>query len=262
MNFYGAAYNGNPEGYQAGTINVDTIEVANGSVTVKNGAWTGNNFKLGASGDMIIGGGEEETIAALSAQSLTMAQGSVLKVLAAGEMSVNSVDFSGLAAATADTGVKVAGTLTINGTDGEKAGVKFGAEGSIDIAKNGIVKFGSKATNGAILADGKYTGADSINLVDGYTKIANQGGELHLGFASGTNFDGDAIKALKKALFTSGSFENLGSSNQLIYGGILNIGDASFDGIKVDKLTGTGLSGYTATWESLKDFSDIYGKRS
>ena len=267
LNFYGADYTEDMKGYQNGTINVDTIEVANGSVRVQNGAWNGNNFTLGASGDMIIGGAEEETIAALSAQSLKMEQGSVLQVLADGKMSVNSVDFSGLAAATfdedgngaVDTGVQVKGTLTINGTDGEKAGVKFGAEGSIDIAKNGIVKFGSKATNGAILADGTYTGSN-IKLVDGYKQIANHGGELHLGFAGSTNFDGDAIKALKKLLFTSDSFENFNSSTQLASGGILNIGDASFDGIKVNKLTGTGLSGYTAKWDDLKDFSDIYGK--
>ena len=42
-------------------------------------------------------------------------------------------------------------------------------------------------------------------------------------------------------------------------GGILNIADGKFHGIEVSAQTGEGLSGYTATWESLKTFSDIYG---
>ena len=177
---------------------------------------------------MVIGGSEGDR-ANLTAQSLKMTQGSLLDVWATGNMIVNSVDFSGLTAAATftdgasavDTGVQVAGTLTINGTSGDKAGVKFGAEGSIDIAKNGILKFGSAATTGAILANNTYNGAASIKLVDGYTKIANNGGAMHLALSESTVFDGDAIKALKTALFTTGSFENPGSSTQLKDGGVL-----------------------------------------
>ena len=56
-------------------------------------------------------------------------------------------------------------------------------------------------------------------------------------------------------LFTSDSL----ADGVLTYGGVLNIGGASFYGVSVDPLTGEGLSGYTGTWDSLKDFSDIYG---
>ena len=244
------------------------FRVANGTVSVLNGAWEGNAFDLGASGKMFIGGSEDDR-ANLTAQSLKMTQGSLLDVWAAGNMTVNSVDFSGLTAAAThaedavgavDAGVHVAGTLTINGTSAEKGGVVFGAEGSIDIAKNGVLKFSSAATTGAILANNTYNGAASIKLVDGYTKIANNGGELHLALSESTVFDGDAIKALKTALFTTGSFENQGSSTQLSSGGILNIGDASFTGITgFESLTAPGTSGYTIAWDNVRDFSDIYG---
>ena len=40
---------------------------------------------------------------------------------------------------------------------------------------------------------------------------------------------------------------------------MLNIGDASFNGVNVNKLEGEGLSGYYASWDDLKSFSDIYG---
>ena len=252
LDFYGADIVEGASG-AAGTINVDTVRVANGKVSVLNGAWEGNAFDLGASGDMVIGNANDsEDRANLTAQSLKMAQGSLLDVLATGNMTVNSVDFSGLNAAAThveagngavDAGVHVAGTLTINGTSGDKAGVKFGAEGSIDIAKNGILKFGSAATTGAILANNTYNGAASIKLVEGYTKIANNGGALHLALSESTVFDGDAIKALKTALFTTGSFENPGSSTQLKDGGVLNIGDASFKGITgFEQLTAPGTS--------------------
>ena len=269
LDFYGADIVEGASG-ATGTINVDTVRVANGTVSVLNGAWEGNAFDLGTSGNMVIGNSDDsDDRANLTAQSLKMAQGSLLDVLATGEMTVNSVDFSGLTsaatrngvnAATDDAGVHVAGTLTINGTSGEKGGVVFGAEGSIDIAKNGILKFGSAATTGAILANGTYNGADNIKLVDGYTKIANNGGAMHLALSESTVFDGDAIKALKTALFTTGSFENPGSSTQLKDGGVLNIGDASFKGITgFEQLTAPGTSGYTIAWDNVREFSDVFG---
>ncbi len=266
LDFYGADIVEGASG-ATGTINVDTVRVANGKVSVLNGAWEGNAFDLGASGDMVIGGSEDDR-ANLTAQSLKMAQGSLLDVWATGNMTVNSVDFSGLTAAATfadgasavDTGVQVAGTLTINGTSAEKGGVVFGAEGSIDITKNGILKFGSAATTGAILDNNTYSGATSIKLIDGYTKIANNGGALHLALSESTVFDGDAIKALKTALFTTGSFENPGSSTQLKDGGVLNIGDASFKGITgFEELTAPGTSGYTIAWDNVREFSDVYG---
>ena len=270
LNFYGADIDPSVSGGTTGNINVDTIEVVNGSVDIENGAWVGNNFILGASGDMTVGGDEDE-LANLTAQSVTMAAGSLLDVSATGKMSVNSVDFSALTAAThkgvnaaADnTGVHVAGTLIINGdSSAEKGGVKFGADGSIDIAKNGVLKFGSGATTGAILANNTYSGADSIKLDEGYHKIANNGGELHLAFADNTVFDANAIKELKRDLFTSDSFEDYANSTQLADGGILNIGDASFKGVETSdfkSLTAPGTSGYTIAWDDVRDFSDIYG---
>ena len=269
LDFYGADIVEGASG-ATGTINVDTVRVANGTISVLNGAWEGNAFDLGASGNMVIGNSDDsDDRANLTAQSLKMAQSSFLNVLATGNMTVNSVDFSGLTtaatrngvnSATDDAGVHVAGTLTINGTSAEKGGVVFGAEGSIDIAKNGILKFGSAATTGAILANNTYNGAASIKLVDGYTKIANNGGAMHLALSESTVFDGDAIKALKTALFTTGSFENPGSSTQLKDGGVLNIGDASFKGITgFEQLTAPGTSGYTIAWDNVREFSDIYG---
>ena len=263
LNFYGADIDPSVSGATTGTINVDTIEVVNGSVDVENGAWEGNNFILGASGDMTVGGDDEDELANLKAKSVTMAAGSLLDVNATGSMSVNSVDFSALAATTNDTGVHVAGTLIINGdASAEKGGVKFGADGSIAIAKNGVLKFGSAATTGAILANNSYSGADSIKLIEGYHQIANNGGELHLAFADNTVFDANAIKELKRDLFTSGSFEDYAHSTQLASGGILNIGDASFTGVETSdfsSLTAPGTSGYTIAWDKVRDFSDIYG---
>ncbi|MDT3662320.1 MAG: hypothetical protein ROM54_02215, partial [Anaerobiospirillum sp.] len=80
LDFYGADIVEGASG-AADTINVDTVRVANGTVSVLNGAWEGNAFDLGASGDMVIGGSEDDR-ANLTAQSLKMAQGSLLDVLA------------------------------------------------------------------------------------------------------------------------------------------------------------------------------------
>ena len=130
----------------------------------------------------------------------------------------------------------------------------------LQIRNNGILEFGSAAVNGAIIADADYSSATAATItdaiVDGYTKIANYGGVLKLDFAAGTEFGADAIKQLKTELFTAGSLND----GVLTAGGILNIGDASFHGIQnPTPLEGEGLSGYTAKWEDVKDFSDIYG---
>ena len=73
LNFYGADIVESTAGATTvGTINVDTVSVQNGSVTVANGAWEGNAFVLGASGAMTVGSSYEDTRADLSAQKLTM----------------------------------------------------------------------------------------------------------------------------------------------------------------------------------------------
>ena len=246
-----------------GTVAIDLLRVDSGSITVENGEWTARDITLNQSGaELTVGDDTEaldvngdETASSLTLNKLTMAAGSTFNVLADGTATVASADFSALDT----TGrVNVAGVLLINGVtaDGDATnGVKFGDEGSISIENNGSLKFGKLAVNGAILQDGTYTGS-TITLRDGYSKIANNGGELYLEFASGTSFDSDAILAFKEALFTTGSF----SDGVLKSGGILNIGAASFEGFNItERLEGEGLDGYTATWEQVKDFSDIYG---
>ena len=246
-----------------GTVAIDLLRVDSGSITVENGEWTARDITLNQSGAKLTVGDDtealdvngDETASSLTLNKLTMAAGSSFNVLADGTATVASADFSALD--TTDR-VNVAGVLLINGVtaDGDTTnGVKFGDEGSISIENNGSLKFGKLAVKGAILNDGTYTGS-TITLRDGYSKIANNGGELYLEFASGTSFDSDAILAFKEALFTTGSF----SDGVLKSGGILNIGAASFEGFNItERLEGEGLDGYTATWKQVKDFSDIYG---
>ena len=287
-----------------GTINVNNIQVDQGSVAAANGVWNGSNTNLilsGANTSLAVGDGaggyaerdyDEEYSASLTldtitmtgegtavnvnedghlkATSLSMAASSKLKVDAYGAAEFDQVDFSALATpADGESGsVYIAGYLKINGdttattgdagADDPRNGVAFGKEGSIAIAKNGTLEFGLDAVNGAILdttSTKTFNGASAISLAEGYGKIANDGGTLKLDFESGTVFDGDAIKALKTALFTTGSLTNGVLNN----GGILNIADGRFEGITVSELTGEGLSGYTATWDNLKSFSDVYG---
>ena len=252
----------------AGTIAIDNLRVDNGHLTFENGTWTANAIDLNAEDTgLTVGGngGEDingvETEAILNVDSLVMSGGSFANISADGTANIKSADFSELdgASAAADASINVAGTLKI--TDS----VKFGGEGSIVIEKNGILSFGSTATNAAIVKDGTYTSSNATVLTSAnsgtFTKIRNLGGELHLGLASGTVFGGDQIRQLKADLFTADSFEgeNTLEGRVLRNGGVLNIGDATFDGVHVSELVGEGLSGYTATWDSLKSFSDIFG---
>ena len=270
-----------------GSVNAANIRIDNGAVLVTNGVWDASSttFNLnGTSAQMTIGtiGGddaylqdsdEEDIAATLKAQGLTMGAGSSLVVYSNGEATFNRANLSALTAQVAikdanrNTGITVYGDLTIDGdasvtdangdgTTDTLNGVAFGAEGSIVIANNGKLTFGEAATNGAIIKNGTYNGAQAVTdaIVDGYTKIQNNGGELYLSL-NNTVFDANAIKQLKSELFTAGSMTN----GVLNYGGVLNIGNASFDGVTVYEHVGPGLSGYTATWESLREFSDVYG---
>ena len=265
-----------------GTISVNNLQAANGKLEFLNGKWdaTSTTFDLGASGALTVGGdshsdiNDQDTYATLEALGLKMAAGADATIAADGKATFARADFSAL---TVDSGtdgeaqnVNVYGHLIINGdtsatitqnnaqVDDPKNGVAFGAEGTLQIRNNGILEFSGAAVNGAIIADADYSTAASVTdaMVDGYTKIANNGGVLKLNFASGTEFSADAIKQLKTELFTSGSLND----GVLTAGGILHIGDASFHGIKnPDPLEGEGLSGYKAKWEDVKKFSDIYG---
>ena len=251
----------------AGTISIDNLRVDSGSLTFHNGTWTANNITLNAENtSLTVGGnGDEdvngvETAATLEANTLTMSGGSTATIAADGTANFKSADFSKLDGASDASGafVKVAGKLEI--TDS----VKFGKEGSILIEKNGELVFGGTATNAAIVKDGTYTSANATVLTSAnsgtFTKIRNEGGELQLGLASTTVFGKDQIRQLKADLFTSDSFEGSTLADRVLKnGGVLNIGDASFNGVNVNKLEGEGLSGYYASWADLKSFSDIYG---
>ncbi len=251
----------------AGTISIDNLRVDSGALTFHNGTWTANNIILNAeSTSLTVGGnGDEdingvETAATLDANTLTMSGGSTATIAADGTANFKSADFSKLDGASDSTNaaVQVAGTLKI--TDS----VKFGKEGSILIEKNGELVFGGTATNAAIIKDGTYTSANATVLTSAnsgtFTKIRNEGGELQLGLASTTVFGKDQIRQLKADLFTSDSFEGSTLADRVLKnGGVLNIGDASFDRVTVNELVGEGLSGYYASWDDLKSFSDIYG---
>ena len=279
-----------------GTISVDKIQVDNGFVAAANGTWNGEKTDLTLSGsgsflavgdsndagqawrdedelykaelklNSITMSGENNKVnvysdGSLFAHSLSMAASSNLTVAPYGYAEFDQVDFSKLSAATAEnTPVSVSGHLKINGDTAAAShnGVLFGAADSIHINKNGTLEFGLDAVNGAILntsTNKTFNGSGSITLDADYTKIANDGGTLKLDFAQGTVFNGEAIQKLKADLFTSDSIRD----GVLVNGGILNIADGKFHGIEVSEQTGEGLSGYTATWESLKTFSDIYG---
>ena len=247
-----------------GTIDIDVISADKGSkIIVRNGKWdaSATTFDLSGAGATLTVGDSyndhedvngDQTDATLKASTIKMAADTSLDVLADGTATFATADFDKLAAVNAtaatDAGVLVKGTLNITNS------VDFGGAGSIYIAKNGVLNFGSAATNANIVKDGNYTNT-AATVITGYSQIRNMGGTLRLDLADSTVFGGDQIKALKTALFTSDSMTN----GVLKSGGILNIGQASFNGVAVDELVGEGLSGYTASWADLDDFSDVYG---
>ena len=251
----------------AGTIDIDVISAdKGGSVIVRNGKWdaSATTFDLSGAGATLTVGDEyidhedvngDQTDATLKASTIKMAAGTSLDVLADGTATFADANFDKLTAVSSEqnlndiqAGVEVKGTLNITNS------VDFGGAGSIYIAKNGVLNFGSAATNANIVKDGNYTNT-AATVITGYSQIRNMGGTLRLDLADSTVFGGDQIKALKTALFTSDSMTN----GVLKSGGILNIGQASFNGVAVDELVGEGLSGYTASWADLDDFSDVYG---
>ena len=258
-----------------GTISVNKIELASGSeIDFANGEWdaSATDFNLSGAGSMLIVGddydydvNENPYFATLKAGDLTMGADTTLYVAANGKASFNGANLKELTApanADDDAGILVEGYLTINGTaisdTNKNGGVTFGEEGSIRIANNGTLNFGKAAVNGAIVADGQHTG-DTVTLRDGYTKIANQGGTLRLDLADSTTFSAKAIQSLKNQLFTAGSFND----GILADGGLLNIGKANFEGFTGYKTVddpAKGLHGYTATWDEVKDFSDIFSE--
>ena len=260
----------------SGSISVNQLELASGSeIDFANGSWDASNTDFilsGAGSNLIVGDDYDRDIndnqyaATLEAGNLTMGADTYLHVAANGTASFNGANLEDLTApagAGDNTGILVEGYLTINGTaisdSNTNGGVTFGEEGSIRIANNGTLNFENAAVTGAIIAGGAHTG-DTVTLRDGYTKIDNQGGTLRLGFASGTSFTSAAVQDLKSKLFTAGSFNN---DNVLKYGGLLNLGSATFG-----KFTGytavndpdRGLYGWTASWDDVKQDSDLFSE--
>ena len=257
----------------AGTVAVNKIELASGSeIDFANGNWdaSATDFILSGAGSILIVGDDYDHdindnpySATLTAGDLTMGADTYLHVAANGTASFNGANLAELTAPTDandEAGILVEGYLTINGTaisdTNTNGGVTFGdEEGSIRIANNGTLNFGSAAVNGAILADDQYTG-DTVTLRDGYTKIENQGGTLRLGFASGSSFSSAAVQDLKHKLFTDDSF----SDGVLANGGMLNLGSATygkFTGYVAVNNPEEGLSGWTASWSDVKQDSDL-----
>ena len=267
-----------------GSVSATNVQLNNVSqVNVLNGVWTANStFALQDTSKMSVGDnvpsfhqGEDfngnEFVASLEATGISMTEGTELTVFSNGSATFGTADFTSLAAAdsTDAASVKVYGSLTINdvarttGTNDSVTYADLGKSGSILIGKNGKLTFGSAAVEHAILSGASssqitYTTAEDINnaLDAGFGKIANQGGMLTLSLGDGVVFDREAINTLKHALFTTGSFSDGGAV--LAEGGILNIGLAHFKGYQVQETTIGGVAGYTATWDSLKSFSDIY----
>ena len=250
-----------------GTVAVDILRADDsGSITFENGEWTANAINLSGANSYLRVGEEDnqhgydedingnDTYTTLDATSLTMAKGSRAYIEADGTANFKTADLSALdgAADYNNAAIQVEGELSISDS------VKFGKEGSIALEKNGKLALGSKAVNESIIKDGTYT-TGTVSLISGstFTKIRNNlGGELYLDLGANTVFGGDQVKAFKQLLFTSDSF----ADGVLVHGGVLNIGKATFQDVKVEELVGPGLSGYTATWDSLRGFSDIFGE--
>ena len=268
-----------PDVSDTGTIaGMSTLQVNNGSeLYIGNGKWEANGTIINlASGSLTVGDNDfsyedlndHEVSASLTAQGLVVADGSSVKVETGSTATFGTANFSDLAAPSdGERGaVVVYGQMTINDAasteaqDGTVTYSLFGADGSIYIGKNGTLTFGSAATNHSIIADDQYSGSGSVTAVfdanTDFGRIENQGGTLVLGLADTTTFDADAIVELKHALFTENSFTADG--NLLVNGGVLNIGLAHFAGFDVDPVTIGGVDGYTATWDSLEQFADVY----
>ena len=255
-----------------GTIDIDVISADKGGhVIVRNGEWdaSATTFDLSGAGSSLTVGDAysdhedvngDATYATLKASTIKMAAGTSLDVLADGTAIFADANFDKLSAVSSEQGQDIQAGVEVRGTLNITNSVDFGGEGSIYIDNNGVLNFGKAAVTSSILtaaADNRYNDAAEVtsSMNGDYTKIRNLGGMLRLDLADATVFEGEAILKLKEALFTSDSFEG----GVLKSGGILNIGQASFNGVNVEELVGEGLSGYTAAWGDLDEFSDIYG---
>ena len=235
-----------------------------GTANFVNGVWESDtDFALsGANSQLNIGdnSGWEDRLDGET--STTMTGGNLAVTGNEAEVNVFSDGVATFQTAALTTGtVNVYGDLTIlgdanattaDGKDDETNGVSFGS--AITIENNGHLTFGAAATNGAILEDNVAATATTVTLKGDFKQIQNNGGMLELGL-SGSVFSADAIKDLKSKLFTSNSLTD-GILND---GGVLNIGQATFVGLE-DKITDNGDGTYTATWNDIKGWSDIYSQ--
>ena len=254
-----------------GGINTKQLNIGeNASAEFVNGVWeTQTAFNVSGTGASLTIGDHNQvgtygtwadildvdTKTTLTGSSLSLNGGASVDVFSDGEATFTT-------AALTDGAVTVYGDLTIlgdanattaDGKDDATNGVSLGA--NITIMNNGHLTFGDAATTGAILEDNVTSTANTVTLKSGYEQISNFGGMLELGL-SGSVFSADAIADLKDKLFTDDSFN---SDGILKSGGTLNIGHATFVGLE-NKITSNGDGTYTATWNDIKGWSDIYSQ--
>ena len=235
-----------------GTISAEDITnaSANGEIIVAQGAWTATrtDFNL-SSGTMTVGEVGSQDTASLTAYELSVSGSGSFNVAA----SIGSATFDHLDAWSTD-GVKVAGTLTINGDDvtvdtAENPVAVHTNANSINVASTGTLTFGEDAVYNSIF--GGTSGAEVL-LKDSFAKETiklEANGNVSLAFNDTTSLSAEQIVDLKKKLFandTDGSIL-----------GFINLGGAKIENLEF----GTDANGTpTITWDELKPVADVIGE--
>ena len=235
-----------------GTISAEDITnaSANGKIIVAQGAWTATrtDFNL-SSGTMTVGEVGSQDTASLTAYELSVSGSGSFNVAA----SVGSATFDHLDAWSTD-GVKVDGTLTINGddvtveTEDTPVAVNTHAN-SINVASTGTLNFGSKAVYNSIFGG---TSGDTVLLKNSFAENTIElaaNGHVSLAFNDTTSLSAKQIVDLKKKLFakdTDGSIL-----------GFINLGGAKIENLEF----GTDANGTpTITWDKLQPVADVIGE--
>ena len=234
-----------------GSITADVeVNHAQGAFNVVAGEWNGAKSVTITSGSMMVGdlnngaayldADGEEITASLSVSSL--------KIDADGTATVNSTGSLNTSSFTAAGKVTVDGTATISGvanTDTIKNnGISVGAN-SIAVNAGGQLTLKDYAIDalGNTTADsaGKYfTTASTSYTAQGIDVKA--GGEVYLDFDEGTELNADALKALRSALFVTGTDGTIAGS--------INLGAGSITGIEAD-------TDGKYDWDKLSQYGDV-----
>ena len=232
------------------------------SVTVQNGAWTGNAVTI-ADGSMTVAGSQvfdpeadEFAPASFTGTALTMTGGS-LNVGDSAEVyridtdnsiyvdrtydGAGNVTFTTADISRGSVNIGYGSTLTLLGDAAVSgAGIDY-ANDTINV-NSGTLVFGEAATAAMYTAAADGT----VDVADGFGEINLRNyGTVQLTFAQGTNESFTAAEAtsLKEQLFSSDSF-----TGDLLWG-TLNVGNAGLD---IEGL-GTG----SITWAAFKPFADM-----